>query len=65
MGLEHAAEWLIGYLNGKVGEVVPVAVLGLIMPQLLKLANIDRADARARAEVQAAIDEALRKVGAI
>ena len=65
MGLTAAIDFVVSYLNDKVGEVIPVAVLGLLMPQILKLAEIDRHDATARAHVQASIDDALRQVGAI
>lgn len=65
MGIEAAVEWITGYLNGKLGDVVPTVVIGLILPHVMQLAELDRYDARGRAEIQASIDDALRSIGAI
>ena len=66
MGLEAAATFIVEYIVGKVGdEKIPAIVLSLVIPHVIKLANLDAHDARGRAEVQHALDEILRRVGAI
>ena len=66
MGLEAAANYVAEYIVGKIGdEKIPAIVLTLVIPYVIKLANLDAHDARGRAEAQAGIDQVLRRLGAI
>lgn len=65
MILREILDFTIDTVAGLVGNDQVTEALKLVLPHVIELAEVDRLDARARAEVQAAIDSTLRTAGLV